>query len=79
MAAMAQDPNEQLKSCIDRVNAEGVVQLGSDAVIMSSSEYSQIKDMAYLFQSSANARRLLDAYEEALAGAFREREVDLES
>lgn len=68
---------------IKQVNAEGrAVQIGShgdEAVLMPSDQYTQWADTAYLFKSPANGKRLLGAYEHALAGAFREHEMPFEA
>lgn len=58
----------------DRVPIE-IVSRHGDAVLISREEYEALEETAHLMRSPANARRLLDAYEDAVAGRNL-REVD---
>lgn len=51
---------------------------GDDVVPMPAAEYNQRADTAYLFKSHANMRRLMDAYELALAGEFYEHPIEFD-
>ena len=59
----------------DRTAVEITSKRGN-AVLMSADDYEAWQETAYLFRSPANARRLLDAYEEALVGGVVARELD---
>ena len=65
---------------IERVNADRdaveIVSREGNAVLMPTEEYAAWQETAYLFRSPANARRLLDAYERACAGAVEVHDLD---
>ncbi|MEA1305326.1 type II toxin-antitoxin system prevent-host-death family antitoxin [Actinomyces oris] len=50
-------------------HAVEIVSNNSRAVLIPADEYAAWQETAYLFRSSENARRLLDAYERALTGS----------
>lgn len=64
---------------IERMNADRdaveIVSRRGDAVLMSAAEYAAWQESAYLLRSPASARRRLDAYERASAGAVEEHEL----
>ncbi len=57
-------------------DAVEIVSRSGSAVLMSADEYAAWQETAYLFRSPANARRLLDSYERARAGAVETHELD---
>ena len=62
-----------LLALIDRIaashHAVEIVSNNGRAVLMPADEYASWQETAYLFRSTKNARRLLDAYERALTGS----------
>ena len=59
----------------DRVAVE-IVSRSGNAVLMPADDYAAWQETAYLFRSPENARRLLDAYTDALAGRVETHELD---
>ncbi|MGO1539051.1 MAG: type II toxin-antitoxin system Phd/YefM family antitoxin [Leucobacter sp.] len=82
MSISASEARKTLFPLIDRINADRVsveiVSRKGNAVLMPADEYAAWKETAYLFQSPANARRLLDSYDRARAGQAEEHELDRE-
>ncbi|HMR47944.1 MAG TPA: type II toxin-antitoxin system prevent-host-death family antitoxin [Arachnia sp.] len=80
MSITASEARRLLFPLIEQVNDDRVaVEIASKkggAVLMSADDYAAWQETAYLFRSPANARRLLDAYEEALRGGAMPRELD---
>ena len=80
MSISASEARKTLFPLIERVNddreAVEIVSRRGNAVLMPADEYAAWKETAYLFRSPANARRLLDAYERAQAGATESHELD---
>ena len=80
MPVTATEARRTLFPLIEQVNEDRLaVQITSrrgNAVLMSADDYAAWQETAYLFRSPANARRLLDSYEEHLAGAGEPRELD---
>lgn len=72
MSISASEARQKLFPLIEQVNADRVaveiVSRKGNAVLMPAEEYAAWQETAYLFRSSANARRLLEAYEQAKAG-----------
>ena len=66
----ADEASRTLPVLIDRIatshHAAEIVSSNGRAVLMPADEYAAWQETAYLFRSSENARRLLDAYERAL-------------
>lgn len=80
MSVTASEARRTLFPLIERVNDDrSAVEITSkrgNAVLMSAEDYAAWQETAYLFRSPANARRLLDAYEEHLVGAAQPRDLD---
>lgn len=82
MSISASEARKTLFPLIEQVNddreAIEIVSRKGNAVLMSADEYAAWQETAYLFRSPANARRLLDAYEQARVGATEVHELDRE-
>ncbi len=80
MSVTASEARRTLFPLIEKVNddrtAVEITSKHGDAVLMAADEYAAWQETAYLFRSPANARRLLDAYEEARAGQYAEHDLD---
>ena len=80
MSITASEARRTLFPLIERVNDDrSAIEITSkrgNAVLMSADDYAAWQETAYLFRSPANARRLLDSYEEHLLGAAQPRELD---
>ena len=80
MSITASEARRTLFPLIEQVNdvrtAVEITSKRGNAVLMSADDYEAWQETAYLFRSPANARRLLDAYEEALVGGVVARELD---
>ena len=80
MSISASEARRTLFPLIEQVNddrtAVEITSKRGNAVLMSADDYEAWQETAYLFRSPANARRLLDAYEEALVGGVVARELD---
>ncbi|HEY0117986.1 MAG TPA: type II toxin-antitoxin system prevent-host-death family antitoxin [Cellulomonas sp.] len=80
MSVTASEARRTLFPLIEKVNddrtAVEITSKHGDAVLMAADEYAAWQETAYLFRSPANARRLLDAYEEARAGEYAEHDLD---
>ncbi|MCP1386603.1 type II toxin-antitoxin system prevent-host-death family antitoxin [Corynebacterium sp. TA-R-1] len=50
-----------------------------NVVIMPAEDYAAWVETAYLFRSPANARRLMEAYENARAGKVEEHDIDFDA
>ncbi|RRD48135.1 type II toxin-antitoxin system Phd/YefM family antitoxin [Arachnia propionica] len=72
MSISASEARQKLFPLIEQVNTDRVaveiVSRKGNAVLMPAEEYAAWQETAYLFRSPANARRLLEAYEQAKAG-----------
>jgi antitoxin YefM len=70
MSITASEARKELFPLIKRVNddhdAIEIVSKHGNAVLVSADDYAALREGAYLLRSPANARRLLDAYENAL-------------
>jgi len=80
MSISASEARKMLYPLIERVNADRdaveIVSRKGNAVLMSADEYAAWQETAYLFRSPANARRLLESYDRALAGKSEMHELD---
>ena len=80
MSITASEARRTLFPLIEQVNddrtAVEITSKRGNAVLMSADDYEAWQETAYLFRSPANARRLLDAYEEAQVGGVVARELD---
>ncbi len=80
MSVTASEARRTLFPLIERVNDDrSAVEISSkrgNAVLMAAADYAAWQETAYLFRSPANARRLLDSYEEHLAGTAEPHELD---
>ena len=80
MSITASEARRTLFPLIEQVNddrtAVEITSKRGNAVLMSADDYEAWQETSYLFRSPANARRLLDAYEEALVGGVVARELD---
>lgn len=80
MSISASEARRTLFPLIDRVNkdrdAVEIVSRKGNAVLMPADEYAAWQETVYLFRSPANARRLLDSYERAIARDTEVRELD---
>ncbi|MGO1948386.1 MAG: type II toxin-antitoxin system Phd/YefM family antitoxin [Mycobacteriaceae bacterium] len=82
MSISASEARKTLYPLIERVNDDAeaveIVSRKGNAVLMSSEEFEEWQETAYLFRSPANARRLLDAYERAREGRTELHDLDRE-
>ena len=73
VSVSADEASRMLPALIDRIatshHAVEIVSSNGRAVLMPADEYASWQETAYLFRSTKNARRLLDAYERALTGS----------
>lgn len=80
MAITASEARKNLFPLIEQVNDDRApVEITSkrgNAVLISAAEFSAWTETAHLFNSPANARRLLDAAEAADRGEFAEQALD---
>lgn len=80
MSISASEARRTLFPLIEKVNADRdaveIVSRNGNAVLMPADEYAAWQETAYLFQSPANARRLLDAYERAKSGNVETHSLD---
>lgn len=80
MSISASEARKTLFPLIERINedriAVEIVSRHGNAVIMPADDYEAWQETAYLFRSPANARLLLDAYDQAVAGNYVEHELD---
>lgn len=72
MSITASEARKGLFPLIKRVNEDHdaieIVSRHGNAVLVSAEDYAALREGAYLLRSPANARRLLNAYENALNG-----------
>lgn len=72
MSITASEARRNLFPIIEQVNDDRtvveIVSRRGNAVLMSADDYAALQETAYLLRSPENARRLLTAYTEALAG-----------
>ncbi|AKV58168.1 MULTISPECIES: type II toxin-antitoxin system Phd/YefM family antitoxin [Corynebacterium] len=82
MSISASEARRTLYPLIQQVNndrdAVEIVSRHGNAVLMSAEDYEAWLETAYLFKTRENARRLTQAYEDALNGAVAEHDVDLD-
>jgi antitoxin YefM len=80
VAITASKARQQLFPLIEKVNDDrAAIEITSkhgNAILMAVDDYEEWVETAYLFRSPANARRLLDALDEALSGAAEPRSLD---
>ncbi|MFC7752544.1 type II toxin-antitoxin system Phd/YefM family antitoxin [Tsukamurella soli] len=80
MAITASEARRSLFPLIEQVNddrtAIEITSKRGNAVLMSADDYAAWQETAYLFRSPVNARRLLDAADEAARGVAVERALD---
>lgn len=73
MSITASEARRSLFPLIKQVNEDHheieIVSKHGNAVLVSADDYAALREGAYLLRSPANARRLLNAYENALNGA----------
>lgn len=73
------EAQKKLLTLIEHVNKDNAaVRIASDrgdVVLLSAAEYFGLQETAYLFRSPASTRRLLDAYDQAVAGNYVEHEL----
>lgn len=83
MSISASEARRTLFPLIEKVNqdrdAVEIVSRNGNAVLMSADDYSAWEETAYLFRSPANARRLLESYEQALNGKAEEHDINLDA
>ncbi len=72
MAITASEARRELFPLIKKVNEDHeaieIVSKHGNAVLISAEDHAALREGAYLLRSPANARRLLQAYENALSG-----------
>lgn len=80
MAIPASEARRLLFPLIQQVNEDRApVEITSkrgNAILMAVDDYEAWKETAYLFSNPANARRLLDSYEQSLTGNAAPRDLD---
>ncbi|NLG55795.1 MAG: type II toxin-antitoxin system prevent-host-death family antitoxin [Rhodococcus sp.] len=80
MSMSASEARKNLFPLIEQVNqnqeAVEIVSRKGNAVLMPADEYAAWKETAYLFRSPANARRLLESYEQARSGDIAAHDLD---
>ncbi|CAM4312533.1 MULTISPECIES: type II toxin-antitoxin system Phd/YefM family antitoxin [Corynebacterium] len=83
MSISASEARRTLFPLIEKVNqdrdAVEIVSRNGNAVLMSAEDYSSWVETAYLFRSPANARRLLESYEQANRGQAVAHDIDLDA
>lgn len=83
MSISASEARRTLFPLIEKVNqdrdAVEIVSRNGNAVLMSAEDYSSWVETAYLFRSPANARRLLESYEQARSGQTVAHDIDLDA
>ena len=83
MSISASEARRTLLPLIEKVNqdrdAVEIVSRNGNAVLMSAEDYSSWVETAYLFRSPANARRLLESYEQAHRGQAVAHAIDLDA
>ena len=72
MSITASEARKELFPLIKKVNEDHeaieIISRHGNAVLVSAEDYAALREGAYLLRSPANARRLLNAYENALNG-----------
>ena len=80
MAITASEARKNLFPLIEQVNddhtAVEITSKRGSAVLMSRADYDALQETAYLLRVPANARRLLEALDQARAGQREERDLD---
>jgi antitoxin YefM len=80
MAIPASEARRLLFPLIEQVNDDRapieITSKRGNAILMAVDDYEAWKETAYLFSNPANARRLLDSYEQSLTGGASPRELD---
>ena len=80
MSITASEARKNLFPLIEQVNDDRVpVEITSrrgDAVLMSRADYDALEETAHLIRSPANARRLLESLEQAVAGRREEHPLE---
>ncbi len=80
MAIPASEARRLLFPLIQQVNDDRapveITSKGGNAVLMAVDDYEAWKETAYLFSNPANARRLLDSYEQSLTDNASPRDLD---
>ncbi|MDK6492230.1 type II toxin-antitoxin system Phd/YefM family antitoxin [Corynebacterium coyleae] len=83
MSISASEARRTLYPLIERVNNDRtpveIVSRNGNAVLMAADDYAAWVETAYLFKSPENARRLTQAYEDALNGTVAEHDIDLDA
>lgn len=79
MAMTASEARKNLFPLIEQVNDDQthieITSRRGSAVLMSRDEYDALQETAHLLRAPANARRLLESLEQALAGKREEHEL----
>ncbi|QYH19563.1 type II toxin-antitoxin system prevent-host-death family antitoxin [Corynebacterium aquatimens] len=83
MTMSASEARRTFFPLLEQVNSDReaieVASRHGNVVIMPADDYAAWVETAYLFRSPANARRLMESYENARAGRFEEHELDLDA
>jgi antitoxin YefM len=80
VAITASEARKNLFPLIERVNDDRtpieITSRRGDAVLMSRADYNALEETAHLLRARANARRLLESLQQALAGQREAHELD---
>ncbi len=80
MAITASEARKNLFPLIERVNDDRtpieITSRRGDAVLMSRADYDALEETAHLLRAPANARRLLESLQQAMAGQREAHELD---
>ncbi len=80
MAITASEARKNLFPLIERVNDDRtpieITSRRGDAVLMSRADYDALEETAHLLRAPANARRLLESLQQALAGQREVHQLD---
>ncbi|SDJ63434.1 type II toxin-antitoxin system Phd/YefM family antitoxin [Nonomuraea jiangxiensis] len=79
MSITASEARRRLFPLIEEVNndrtAVEIVSKSGNAYLVAAEEYEALQETAYLLRSPANARRLIESYQEAVAGRYERHEL----
>jgi antitoxin YefM len=80
MSITASEARKNLFPLIERVNEDRtpieITSRRGDAVLMSRADYDALEETAHLLRAPANARRLLESLQQALAGQREAHDLD---
>ncbi|MDT3397560.1 type II toxin-antitoxin system prevent-host-death family antitoxin [Streptomyces sp. B1866] len=79
MSITASEARRRLFPLIEEVNSDRsaveIVSKNGSAYLVAAAEYEALQETAYLLRSPANARRLIESYQQAMEGQYEHREL----